>query len=308
MMTIGIAGRRSGWSSKEKQEFAKGLLFISPWLIGFLIFIAYPIVASLYYSFTSYDLLRSPRFMGLTNYRIIIFEDEFIGRVLYNTLYFVVFGVPAGIIVAFSLASLLNTKLVARSVFRTIFFIPSVVPVVSSAMVWLWVFNTQYGVIDSTLMTLGLPVIPFLSSPSVAKPSLIIIHCWASGGAMLIFLASLRDVPSALYDAAEVDGAGAWARFWHITIPMCTPAILFNLLTGIIGAFQYFTFAWILTQGGPNFSTEFYSLYLYRNAFSYLKMGYASALAWFLFLIVMAVTLLTFRSSARWVYYGSATQ
>jgi multiple sugar transport system permease protein len=298
---------RSAWTPKERREFLKGLAYISPWLIGFLAFVVYPIGAAFYYSLSFYDLLRPPEFIGLANYREILFEDEFVRKVLYNTLYYVAFGVPAGIIVAFLLASLLNTRLIGRPFFRTIFFIPSIVPVVSSAMVWLWVFNTQYGVINSILDAWGWPVIPFLSSPQLAKPSLILIHCWASGGAMIIFLAALQDVPQSLYDAATVDGAGAWSRFRHITIPMCTPAILFNLLTGIIGAFQYFTFAWILTQGGPNQSTEFYSVYLYRNAFAFLKMGYAAALAWVLFLIVMLVTLALFRTSARWVYYGGAT-
>ncbi len=298
---------RSGWTLRERQEFIKGLAYISPWLIGFLAFIAYPVGAALYYSLSSYDLLRPPEFIGLANYYEIFFEDEFIPKVLYNTIYYVLLGVPAGIVTAFLLACLLNTNMVGRPFFRTLFFIPSIVPVVSSAMVWLWVFNTQYGVINMFLVSRGLPAIPFLSSPDLAKLSLIIIHCWSSGGAMIIFLAALQDVPKHLYDAATVDGAGAWSRFRHITIPMCTPAILFNLLTGVIGAFQYFTFAWILTQGGPNRATEFYSVYLYRNAFSFLKMGYASALAWVLFLIVMVFTLLIFRSSARWVYYGGTS-
>jgi multiple sugar transport system permease protein len=300
------AQQRTRWTLRERQDFIKGLAYISPWLIGFLAFVAYPVAAALYYSLSFYDLLRPPQFIGLTNYREIL-EDEFIPKVLYNTLYYVAFGVPSGVVTAFLLAALLNTRLIGRPFFRTLFFIPSIVPVVSSAMVWLWVFNTQYGVINMFLDSWGLPAIPFLSSPELAKPSLILIHCWSSGGAMIIFLAALQDVPKHLYDAATVDGAGAWHRFWHITIPMCTPAILFNLLTGIIGAFQYFTFAWLLTQGGPNNATEFYAVYLYRNAFSFLKMGYAAALAWVLFLIVMAVTLLIFRSSARWVYYGGTS-
>ncbi len=303
-MTTGTAHRRSKWSVRERKDFAKGLIFISPWLIGFLVFVLYPISASLYYSFTYYDLLRPPHWIGLQNYWEMLSKDILIRKVLYNTVYYVFFAVPLGTITAFLLASLLNTRLVGRSLFRAIFFIPSIVPVVSSAMVWMWILNTQYGIIDTLLASVGLPVIPFLSSPDWAKPSLIVIHCWASGGAMLIFLASLRDVPPSLYDAAQVDGAGNWARFRHITIPMCTPAILFSILTGIIGAFQYFSFAWILTRGGPNGATEFYSVYLYRNAFAFLKMGYAAALAWILFLIVMAVTMAIFRSSASWVYYG----
>jgi multiple sugar transport system permease protein len=296
------------WSVTEKRDFLKGIAFISPWLIGFLIFTAYPILASLYFSFTDYNLLSSPKFIGLENYITLLTKDEFIGKVLSNTVYFAVLAVPTSLAVSFSLASLLNTRLVGRSIFRTIFFIPSIVPVVSSAMIWLWIYNSQYGLINSNLINLGLPVIPFLSSPSLAKISLIIIYCWATGSSMLIFLASLQDVPQSLYDAAKVDGAGAWARFFNVTIPMCTPAILFNLLMGVIDTFQYFTFVWVLTRGGPNYSTEFYSVYLYRNAFSFLKMGYASALAWILFLIVLVVTLVIFRSSARWVYYGGSAE
>ena len=291
-------------SRRERREVAKGLTFIAPWLLGLLLFLAYPIGASFYYSFTDYDILKAPRFIGLDNYNTMLFEDEFLPKVLYNSLYYVVFGVPAGLVTAFLLATLLNAQLRVRSLFRTIFYIPAVVPAVASAMVWLWIFNSQFGVINSFLASIGLKAIPFLSSQGLVKPSLIIIHCWAAGGTMLIFLAALQDVPRSLYEAAGVDGANASQRFFHITIPMCTPAILFNLLTGMIGAFQYFTFAWILTQGGPNRASEFFALYLYRQAFVYLKMGYGSALAWLLFLIVVSITIVLFRSSARWVYYA----
>jgi multiple sugar transport system permease protein len=224
--------------------------------------------------------------------------------VLSNTLYMVVLGVPAGLATAFLLASLLNNEMKARSVFRLIFFMPAIVPEVVTAEVWRWVYNTNWGVINSVLKALGQPVIPFLSSQTLAKPSLILIGCWAAGGSMVIFLAALQDVPRPLYDAAMVDGANAFHRFWHVTIPMCTPAILFVLLTGMIGSFQQFGLAWLLTQGGPNQATEFYSINLYRNAFVYFKMGYASALAWILFVLIVICTILIFRSSARWVYYG----
>ncbi|NLF03222.1 MAG: sugar ABC transporter permease [Anaerolineales bacterium] len=293
------------WTTQERRSFLVGMLFISPWLIGFLAFLAYPIAASLYYSFTDYDILsRTANFVGLENYERLLFKDEYIGKVTYNTLYYVVYAVPAGMVTAFLLAVLLNSKLRARSVFRTLFYIPSVVPAVASAMVWLWIFNMQYGVINSFLASIGLQGIPFLSSQTLVKPSLIIIHCWSSGSAMVIFLAALQDVPRSLYDAATVDGAGKLQQFWHVTVPMCTPAILFSLLTGMIGAFQYFTFAWILTQGGPNRASEFYAVHLYRQAFVFLRMGYASAMAWALFAMVVIVTVILYRSSARWVYYG----
>jgi multiple sugar transport system permease protein len=171
-------------------------------------------------------------------------------------------------------------------------------------MVWQFLLNTQFGLINSLLQGLGLPVIPFLSSPVLAKPSLIMIYMWAQGNAMVIFLATLQDVPRTLYEAAELDGASAFHKFWHITIPMCTPVILFNLIMGFIDGFQSFTLPWLITGGGPSNSTELYGLYLYRNAFEYLRMGKASALAWMLFIVIVTFTFILFRTSARWVYYG----
>ena len=299
-----IVKRRRRWSRLERQNFIKGVLFASPWLIGFLGWTVYPILASLYYSFTRFDAVRPPVFIGLANYIDMVARDEIFRIVLFNTVYFVVIGVPAGLVTAFLLATLLNEKIKWRPVFRTIFFLPAIVPAIASAEVWRWVYNPQFGLINATLRSMGMRIIPWLSSPELAKPSLIIIHMWAQGTAMVIFLAALQDVPRALYDAALVDGANRWQRFWHVTIPMCTPAILFVMLTSLIGMFQYFTLGWLLTQGGPNNSTEFYSMYLYRNAFVYFKMGYASALAWVLFIIIVIFTILIFRSSARWVYYG----
>ncbi len=295
---------RGSERAKELRKNLKGLLFVSPWVVGLLLFTVYPILASFYYSFHRYDVIRKPRFIGFDNYVNLFTNDDLFRQVIGNTLYFVLIGVPLGLVSAYILANLLNNEIKFRPVFRTIFFLPSIVPTVASAMVWSWVFNTQYGVINSTLASLGLKVIPFLSSPTLAKPSLILIHCWSQGNAMVIFLAALQDVPRSLYDAALVDGAGRWARFWHITIPMCTPAILFVLITGLIGAFQYFVFPWLLTQGGPKSSTEFFGVYLYRSAFMHFKMGYASAQAWILFIIIIIFTVIIFRTSARWVYYG----
>jgi len=295
-------------SRQETRDFAKGILFASPWLVGFLIWTIYPIIASLYYSFTRYDAVRPPRFIGLMNYADMVFNDQVFRIVLGNTVYFVAIGVPAGLVTAFLVAALLNNDFKFRPFFRTVFFLPSIVPAIASAEVWRWVYNPRYGLINATLKSMGMASIPWLSSPFLAKPSLIIIHMWAQGTAVVIFLAALQDVPRSLYDAALVDGANGWQRFWHVTIPMCTPAILFVTLTGLIGMFQYFTLGWLLTQGAPNNTTEFYSMYLYRNAFRYFKMGYASALAWFLFLIIVVSTVAIFRSSARWVYYGGEAE
>jgi multiple sugar transport system permease protein len=283
-------------------------LFISPWLIGFLLFTIYPLISSLYYGFTRYDLLNPPVFLGLGNYIDIFTEDPHFGKVVYNTLYYVGLSAPLGVVAAFLMASLLNTEIAGRSVFRAIFFFPAIVPAVVTAMVWAFLLNVQYGAINSTLAGLGLSTIPFLSSPDLAKPSLILIHMWAQGNAIVIFLASLQDVPRSLYEAATVDGANTWHKFWNITVPMCTPVILFNLIMGFIGGFQNFILPWLLTQGGPNQATEFYSVYLYRNAFSYFRMGKASALAWVLFVIIVTFTVILFKSSARWVYYGGGEE
>jgi multiple sugar transport system permease protein len=201
-------------------------------------------------------------------------------------------------------ATLLNTRLSGRSFFRGVIYVPSIVPAVCSAMVWMFLLNIQYGAINSILQTFGLPTIPFLSSPDLAKPSMILISIWAQGAAVVIFLAALQDVPRSLYEAATVDGANAWQKFRHVTIPITTPIILFNLIMGLITAFQEFTIPWLLTQGGPMNSTEFYAIHLYRNAFDNLRMGKASAMAWILFIIIVGFTIILFRTSARWVYYG----
>jgi multiple sugar transport system permease protein len=306
-MAVATASR---WrlSPRQRRKQMLGLLFISPWLIGFLLWTLYPLVSSLYYSFTHYDLLRPPRFIGLDNYREIFIDDPNFPQVAYNTLYYVGLSAPLGVIAAFLMASLLNTETRGRSIFRAIFFFPAIVPAVVVAMVWQFLLNVQYGAINGTLQAIGLPVIPFIASPELSKPTLILIHMWAQGNALVIFLATLQDVPRHLYEAATVDGANAWHKFWNVTVPMCTPVILFNLTIGFIYGFQNFTLPWLLTQGGPNQSTELYSIFLYRNAFSYLRMGKASALAWILFVVVVIFTILLFRSSGRWVYYGSGDE
>lgn len=292
-------------TARERRQLGVGLLFISPWLAGFLMFFAYPVLASIYYSFTRYDLLRDPVFIGLRNYIDIFTQDPLFPEVTYNTLYFVGLGAPLGVVAAYLLACLLNTKITGRSIFRAIYFFPAIVPAVVVAMVWQFMLNIQFGAINASLQGLGLPVMPFIANPDWAKPTLIGIHMWAQGHAMVIFLATLQDVPRSLYEAATVDGANTWHKFWHVTVPMTTPVILFNLVIAFIGGFQNFTLPWLLTRGGPNNATEFYSIFLYRNAFEYLRMGKASALAWILFVVVVIFTLLLFRSSDRWVHYGN---
>ena len=294
----------SSEARRELRKILQGLFFISPWIIGFQGFTIYPLVASAFYSFTRYDVLRPPKFVGFDNYGEILFRDPVFRQSLGTTIYFVFIGVPAAFLTAWLLANLLNTEVWGRSAWRTMFFLPSITPIVATVMVWMWIYNTQYGLINGWLIAQGIKVIPFLSSVKLSKPSLIIVQCWAQGSDIVLFLAALQDVPRRVYEAAIIDGASAFKRFWHITIPMCTPVILFVLLTGLIETFQSFSLPWLLTSGGPNNSTELYSVYLFRNAFAFFKMGYASALAWILFIIISLFSLAIFRSSARWVYYG----
>lgn len=302
-MAIAIE-KRARLSPARRRELYYGILFASPWLIGFVLWTIFPLISSVYYSFTRYDLLRPPVFIGTQNYTNLITDDDF-HLVVQNTIWWVVLSAPLGVASAFMMAILLNTKMFARSFFRAVFFFPSIVPVIVIATVWAFVLNIQYGAINATLRAFSLPTIPFISNPSYAKPTLLLIHMWMQGSAMVIFLATLQDVPRELYEAATIDGANSWNRFWYITLPMCSPVILFNMVMAFIGGFQNFDLPWLLTQGGPNRATEFFSIYLYRNAFIYLRMGKASALAWILFVVIVIFTIMLFRSSARWVYYRS---
>lgn len=295
-------------TSTDRRELLIGLLFASPWIIGFVGFTLFPIVSSFYYSFTRYDLLRDPIFLGADNYVNLLTDDDDFRKVIYNTLWWVIISTPLGVLSAFLMALLLNTNIIARSFFRAVFFFPSIVPVVVTAFVWQFLLNVQYGAVNSTLQFFGLPIVPFLSNPDLIKPTLVMIHMWAQGAAMVIFLATLQDVPRSLYEAATMDGAGALRRLWNVTIPMVSPVILFNMVMSFIAGFQYFTLPWLLTQGGPNQATEFYSLYLYRNAFIYLRMGKANALAWLLFVVIIIFTTILFRASGRWVYYAGASR
>ncbi|HRJ42387.1 MAG: sugar ABC transporter permease [Caldilineaceae bacterium] len=295
---------RRSMTRSERHNQRLGLLFISPWLIGFIFLAVLPLLASIYYSMTNYDFIREAQFIGLTNYRRLFTIDPDFWKVMYNTFYYVLIGVPIGAGMAFLIANLLNSDVKGRAIFRSIIYIPSIVPAVCTAMVWLFLLNTQYGAINGTLKSLEWATIPFLSNPDMAKPSLILIYIWTQGAAVVIFLAAIQDVPRSLYEAATVDGANAWHKFWNVTVPLTTPVILFNLIMGFITAFQEFTLPWLLTSGGPMKSTEFYVVNLYRNAFVQLSMGKASAMAWILFLIIIAFSLVLFATSARWVYYG----
>ncbi|MCL6511814.1 MAG: sugar ABC transporter permease [Anaerolineae bacterium] len=299
------SGRTIRMGRMTRHNLLMGLLFISPWLIGFLILTLYPIVASAYYSLTRYDAISPPEFVGLGNYVDLFTKNPLFWQAVGNTVYYAAIAIPLNICIAIGVALLLNMEVRGRSIYRTIFFLPSIVPDIAAAMLWAWILNPQFGLANAMLKALGLPTIGWLTDPDWSKPSLILINAWAFGGSVVIFLAALQDIPRQLYEAADLDGANAWVRTRYITLPMLTPVIFFNLINGIIGAFQYFTNAYVITggQGGPAGSTTFYSLLLYRNAFSYFKMGYASAMAWILFAAVFVMTLLLFKSSGRWVYY-----
>ena len=306
-MSIPISKQRR-WTPTNLRKLGQGLLFVSPWLIGFLAFTLVPLVASIYFSFHRYDLMRPPSFVGLANYVRMFTEDPRFLKSVYNTVFYVGLSAPLGVISAFLLANLLNTRIIGRSFFRALFFFPSIVPAVVTAMIWRFLLNVQYGAINATLVGMGLPRIPFLSNPDLAKPSLIMIFMWAQGNQMVIYLASLQDVPRSLYEAATMDGANVWHKFWNVTVPLCTPVILFNLIMSFIGGIQNFVLPWLLTDGGPNQATEFLAIHLYRNAFEWLHMGYASALAWVMFIAIVVLTVVLFKTSGRWVYYGSGEQ
>ena len=296
--------QRPRMTKRERRNQVMGLLFISPWLIGFITLALVPLVMSFYYSLTRYDLIGEPKFIGLGNYERLFTTDPDFGTVIYNTFYYVLLGVPLGTFVAFLISNLLNTDIKGRSTFRSIIYITSIVPAVCTAIVWLFLLNTQFGAINGVLKSLEWPTIPFLSSTSLSKPTLVLIYIWAQGSAVVIYLAALQDVPRSLYEAATVDGANAWNKFWNVTVPLCTPVILFNTVLGFIGAFQEFALPWLLTGGGPAKSTELYVMSLYRNAFVQLSMGKASAMAWILLVIIVAFTGILFSTSRRWVYYG----
>ncbi len=296
-------------NSADWKRLGSGLSFTGLWIIGFSVFTLYPVVASLYYSFCDYSVLQRPLWTGLENYRTLVADDVF-WLSLRNTLYFAGAAVPLGTVVSLSLALLLNQDVKGRALFRTLFFLPSIVPLVASAMLWLWIFNGSGGLLNWVLGPVfalwgGTPP-AWLGDPAWAKPALVLMSAWGAGHSMIIYLAGLQNVPRELYESAELDGAGSWAKFWHITLPVISPVIYFNVVMGIIGAMQVFTTAFVMTggtDGNPARSTLFYALYLFSNAFYDLRMGYASAMAWILFMLIATLTWIATRVAARSVHY-----
>ena len=277
-------------------------ILVSPWIVGFLAFVLGPMVYSAYLSLTQWNLLSPPQFIGLGNYGQLMQDPLFWQSLKVTTIYAVV-SVPLGLAFALFLAILLNQRVRGLSVFRTILYMPSVVSGVAVSVVFLWVFNPDFGIVNTILHYFGINGPKWIESPTWALPCLILMSLWSVGGAMIIFLAGLQGIPPELQEAAAIDGAGVWRRFRSVTLPMLTPTILFNLILSIIGQFQVFTQAYVMTNGGPLHATLFYVFYLFQNAFQYLNMGYAAALAWVLFFIVLILTVAVFATSGQWVFY-----
>jgi multiple sugar transport system permease protein len=284
---------------REELEF---YLFISLWIIGFIAFDAGPILASLVISFTNWSALSAPQWVGFANYQRMLIDPLFF-KAMGNSLYFGFGSVGLGLIVAFLLALLLNQKVAGIAIFRTIFYLPSVVSGIAVAILWIMILHQDFGLINSGLALIGIKGPGWLVQPQWAMPALIMMSLWGAGGSMVIFLAGLQSVPTHLYEAASIDGAGHWSQFWNITIPMMSPVIFYNLIVGFIASIQGFVLVLIMTNGGPANATLMYGLYLYRLAFQFFQMGYASALAWVLLVVIMLITAGQFALSRYWVYY-----
>lgn len=282
-----------------------GYLFISPWIVGFLAFTAWPFLRSIYLSFTRYNIVTQPKWVGVANYRMLLTEDELFWKSAWVTVKYAIVSVPLAIVAGVVLALSLNANVKGIAVFRTIFYLPSIVPTVATSVLFIWLLNPNIGLVNRILALIGVEGPAWINASPWAFYSIVLMALWGVGGSMVIYLAGLKDIPTHLYEAATLDGAGPLRKLKHITLPMLTPVIFFNLVMGIISAFQTFTQAYVITpRGGPEDSTYFYSLYLYNRAWKYLDMGYASAMAWMLFLVIVVLTALVFRTQRRWVHYG----
>lgn len=308
---MGLVSVRSGTSrllprlslSSRQSEALTGILMASPWILGFLIFIVGPMVISLYLSFTRWDLFTEPRWIGLRNYEQLIFRDaKFLLSLKVTTIYAFV-SVPLQVSLGLVLATLLNQKIRLLGFFRTVYYLPSVIGGIAVAVMFRWIFGTQFGLINGMLATVGIQGPSWLGDPDLVLVSFVLMSMWGAGASMLIYLGALQGIPTELYEAADVDGAGTLAKFFRVTVPMMTPVIFFNMVMGIITALQEFVLPFIMTRGGPANSSTFLVLYLYRNAFELFKMGYASAIAWIIFIYIMVLTIFIIRSSSMWVYY-----
>lgn len=300
------AGKRRRLTTRRR-EAIECYIFMLPAILGLVLFYLGPMIASFYLSFTSYDMLTAPRGIGLDNYRKMM-DDQIFWKSLRVTAIYSGVSVPLVLTLALGLALLLNQKIRGMTTFRTIYYLPTVMSGVAIATLWRWIFNPEFGILNLMLEKVGIHGPAWLASETWALPALIVTSLWTTGGTMLIFIAGLQGIPTDLYEAAEIDGAGIWNKFRNITFPLISHVTFFNLVLGIIGALQVFAEAFVMTNGGPNNSTLLLSLYLYRNAFQYLQMGYASAIAWVTFMIVLVLTLLVFRSAPMWVHHQEARE
>ena len=302
-VSISQDGKRA--TRMSRQTFRRNLdgwLFASPWLIGFLLWTVGPMLGSLVISFTNWDLITSPEFVGAQNFKTML-TDDLVWKSLQVTTVYALASVPLHILFGFTLAWFLNANIRGQRFYRTAFYLPSVLSGVAVALLWRWLFSTEFGLFNTLLGAVGIVGPSWLGDPRWALPSLVLMSLWGVGAGAIIYLAGLQGIPTDLYEAADVDGASGWTKVWRITLPMMTPVLFFQLVTGFIAALQVFTQAFIMTNGGPNNATLFYLLYLYRNAFEYFRMGYACALAWVLFIYILGLTLILWRTSDSWVYY-----
>jgi multiple sugar transport system permease protein len=292
----------------KKQENRMGYLFASPWLFGLIVLGMFPILASFYISFTNYDMLSLPRFIGFANYRILFTNDNLFWKSMGNTLYHVVIAIPLGIVVGVALALLLNNKIKGMSIYRTMFYLPNVVSVVAMSLLWLWLFNPNFGIVNEILTPIyklfNMEPLRWHQAVETSKITLIIMGLWSAGGSMVIYLAQMQDIPTTLYESAEIDGANWIKKTIYITLPLMTPSIFFNFIMGIIGGFQVFTIAYIMTSGGPAQSTYYYAYYMFDKMIADQQMGMASAMAWILLVIVLFFTVIALRLNKYVVYLG----
>lgn len=292
----------------KKQENLIGYLFASPWLLGLIVLGAFPIIASFYISFTNYDMISTPNFVGLANYRILFTNDALFWKSLGNTFYHVIIAIPLGIVVGVSLALLLNNKIKGMSVYRTLFYLPNVVSIVAMALLWLWLFQPSFGIINEILSPIyklfNMEPLRWHQAVETSKMTLILMGLWSAGGSMVIYLAQMQDIPNSLYESAEIDGANWIKKTIYITLPLMTPSIFFNFIMGLIGGFQVFTIAYIMTGGGPSRSTYYYAYYMFDKMIADQAMGMASAMAWILLIIVLIFTMVALRLNKYVVYLG----
>jgi multiple sugar transport system permease protein len=298
-------------SRLARREAIAGYIFLLPWIIGFLWFTLGPVVGSFWLSLTDYSGAQAPKFIGLGNYQQMLTNDALFWQSLKVTTIFTACSVPLGLCLSLAVALLLNQKVRFLTVWRTIYYLPSLVTGVAVALLWQYMFNEQFGLINAVLSALHLPSVPWLTDEFWIMPSLIIASLWGIGGGMLIYLGGLQNIPTELYEAAGIDGAATWRKFWHVTIPLLSPTIFYNLIFGIIASFQVFTLVFLLTGGvgsgsvgGPNYASYVYSIYIYQTAFQFGRMGYSAGLGWVLFALVLVLTLVVFRSARHWVFYA----